>query len=296
MESRVSKRGLPHAYILFWTDFDTQDIDAVDAVINAKYPKKSPFLNDQGMMSDFRQLIDAYQIHYHSKRCRLPNSKCQFGYRQEMAGHTRRCSHNYHFARDAEEGNIVPHNPSLLASFRGHHCLEVIHSEQCIGYVLKYCAKNSDAGWISLQNVLYEGYSVTRVNKLYYYAATRIPSASECFAGICGYWRHHMKPIVHVVGIHPPGQKIVSPSGPSDALEKIDIPSLLERYFGRPIDSSYNQLTSIDCHSRYYVDARPASCDVDKDVCKPVRFANPRKILQSVSCVQFTYGCMNCLS
>jgi hypothetical protein len=179
---------LLHAHILFWTDFDTQDIDAVDAAINARYRKNAPFLNDSGMVSDFCQLIDAYQIHRHSKRCRFPSGKCRFGYPQEMAGYTRIRDHNYHFARDAEEGNIMPHNPSLLASFRAHQCLEVIPSEQSIGCVLKFCAKNSDAGWISLQNVLSEGYSVTRVDKLQYYAATRIPSASECFAGICGYW------------------------------------------------------------------------------------------------------------
>jgi hypothetical protein len=47
------KRGLPHTHVLFWTDFDTQDIDAVDAVINARYPKHSPFFNGQGMVSDF---------------------------------------------------------------------------------------------------------------------------------------------------------------------------------------------------------------------------------------------------
>jgi hypothetical protein len=46
-------------------------------------------------------------------------------------------------------------------------------------------------------------------------------------------------------------------------------------------------LTSIDSHSQYSVDAHPASCDVDKDVCEPVRFGNPRKnsaicILRSV--------------
>jgi hypothetical protein len=44
MENRVSKRGLLHTHILFWIDFDTQDIDAVDAVVNARYPKDSPFL------------------------------------------------------------------------------------------------------------------------------------------------------------------------------------------------------------------------------------------------------------
>jgi hypothetical protein len=41
---QYQKRGIPHAHILFWTGFDTQDIDAVDAVINARYPKNSPFL------------------------------------------------------------------------------------------------------------------------------------------------------------------------------------------------------------------------------------------------------------
>jgi hypothetical protein len=86
-----------------------------------------------------------------------------------------------------------------------------------------------------------------------------------------------MKPTVHVLGTYLPGQKIVLISGPSDASEKIDVPSPLERYFGHPIDSSYDQLTYIDHYSRYSVDAGPASCDVDKDVCEPVRFANSKK-------------------
>jgi hypothetical protein len=104
-----------------------------------------------------------------------------------------------------------------------------------------------------------------------------------------------MKRTVHVLGIHLPGQKIVLTSGPGDALKKINIPSPLERYFGRPSDSSYDQLTYIAYHSLYSVDARPAFCDFDKDVCEPVRFANPKRILQFVSCVQFTHECMNFL-
>jgi hypothetical protein len=96
-----------------------------------------------------------------------------------------------------------------------------------------------------------------------------------------------MKRTVLVLVIRLPGQKIVLTSGPGEVLEKIDIPSPLERHFGRPIDSSYDHLTYIDCHSRHSVDARPASCDVDKAVCEPVRFPNPRKdsaicILRSV--------------
>jgi hypothetical protein len=82
-------------------------------------------------------------------------------------------------------------------------------------------------------------------------------------------------------------------------LEKIDIPSTIERYFGRPIDSSYDELTSIDYHSRNSVDARPASCGVDKDVCEPVRFVNPRKnsaicILRSVHPWMHELFALNC--
>jgi hypothetical protein len=86
-----------------------------------------------------------------------------------------------------------------------------------------------------------------------------------------------MKPIVHVLGIHLPGQKIVLTSGPGDALEKTGIPSPLERYFGRPVDRGYDELTYVDYHFRYSVGARPASCGVDKDIYEPVRFANPKK-------------------
>jgi hypothetical protein len=43
------------------------------------------------------------------------------------------------------------------------------------------------------------------------------------------------------------------------------------------VESSYDQVTDIGYHSRHSADARPAFCDVDKNVCEPVRFANPRK-------------------
>jgi hypothetical protein len=84
-----------------------------------------------------------------------------------------------------------------------------------------------------------------------------------------------MKSTVHILGIHVPGQKIVLTSESDGGLEKIDIQSLLEKYFGRPIDSLHDHLT--------YVDDRPASCDVDKNVCEPVRFANPR--INSAICI-----------
>jgi hypothetical protein len=234
------RRSLPHAHILFWNDFDTQDVHAVETVINVRNPKDSPFPDDEGMVTNFRQLIDLYEIRHHVKRCCLPSGKCRLGCPQTTYERTRICGHNYLFARDDQENFIVPHNPSLLAYFRCHHCLEVIHSEQCIGYVLKHCSQNPDAGCVS---VFYEAYSVTRSDKLHCYAATRISSASECFAGIFGNRRHDMKPTVQILGMHLPGKKIVLTAWPADAVEKLDIRSPLERYLGCPTDISLDQLT-----------------------------------------------------
>jgi hypothetical protein len=268
------KRGLPHAHILFWSGFDIQDIQLVESVTNAQCLNGSLFIEDLGMVPGFRQLINAFQIHLHSKRCRLPNRKCRFGYLHQISDQTTIQGHTCLFARDTQEGNTVPRHPLLLAYFRCHHCLEAIHSEQYIGYVLKYCSKNSDAGRISVQSILYEVHSLTHSDKFQYFAATRVSSASECFAGICGYWRHHMKPTVIILGIHLPGQKIVLTTGRADALQKADVPSPLEMYLGRPKDSSFHDLTDLDHHSRCSVDDHSTSSNVHRDVCEPFRLGN----------------------
>jgi hypothetical protein len=78
------KRGVPHAHILFWSDFDTQDVHAVETVINVKYPNDSRFPDDKGMVTNFRQLIASYQIHHHSERCQLPSGKYRFRYPQTI--------------------------------------------------------------------------------------------------------------------------------------------------------------------------------------------------------------------
>jgi hypothetical protein len=119
-----------------------------------------------------------------------------------------------------------------------------------------------------------------------YYAAIPISSASEFFAGICGYWRHHMKPTVFILGIHLLAQRIVVTSGRADAMQKVDVPSPLERYLGRPRDSGFHHLTYLDYHFRYSVDGHSTSSDVHRDVHEPVRFANSRKEL--VLCIANT--------
>jgi hypothetical protein len=262
------KRGLPHAHILFWTDFDTEDTEALDSVIDARYPKDSPFIEDKRAVQDRRVLIDTYQQHEHTDRCWLVGGGWKAGYPQRVVSKTTVCNGRTRFARGPDEVNIVTHNPTILDRFPGHHCLEVIHSNRAIAYVLKYCTKNSDAGEVRIHTpnsdgnpqqttpntapeVRFHGREVDKSEKLAYFAATRILSAPECFAQICGFWRHHLKPTVLIFTIHLEGKKVVLASSPSDALQKVDIPSPLERFFRRPAGAPYDRLTVLDYHSKY---------------------------------------------
>jgi hypothetical protein len=70
-----------------------------------------------------------------------------------------------------------------------------------------------------------------------------------------------VKPTVQILGSHLPGKKIVSTVGPADAVKNVDIPSPLESSLGRPTDSSFDQLTYIERHSRYSIVDHPISPD-----------------------------------
>jgi hypothetical protein len=271
------RRGLPHAHILFWTNCDTMDMAVIDRIVNVRFAKRSPFYEHQEMVTDFRTLIRKYQLHSHSKRCKGPNGSCKYGYPQKPAVATSLQGHDYVFQRNENEVDVVPHSPAILSKFRSHHCLEVIHSDQCIGYVLKYCAKNTDQGEVMVRNVLYEGRPVNRSQPLEYFAATRISSACECFAGICGYWRHHLKPTVVALNLHLEGQKVVLVFGQHDEREKVDAPSRLERYFGRPLGAKFEDLTYTQYYSSYTVCGRRTAVSATADLYRPTHFAAIRR-------------------
>jgi hypothetical protein len=94
--------------------------------------------------------------------------------------------HDYQFARDAEEGNIVRHNPWLLAYFRAPHCLEMIPSEKYIRCVLKYWSKNPDSGQRSLKMSFIKGMSSLELSNcdiLLQLVALLPLNASSAFAG-----------------------------------------------------------------------------------------------------------------
>jgi hypothetical protein len=99
----------------------SQDVHAMESVINLRYPKDSPFLEHQDMTSDFRRLIDSSQMHYRSQRRGLPDEKCRFGSAQDISDEITIRRYNDSFVRDARETNIVGHNPLLLACAHAAH-------------------------------------------------------------------------------------------------------------------------------------------------------------------------------
>jgi hypothetical protein len=180
------KRGVPHARMLFWIDMDTQDSEAVESVINVRYPKDSPFLNTKAGSRVVRNsLIDI--------KSTIISNDADF-----RIGNVDTVILKHVPSRQPSEAItmclpvIISKRTLLLmilcvGAFSLSSLFVVLHSEQCIGNVLKYFPKDFDAGRIPVQNVLHECHSVTRSDKLEYQAATRISSGSKCFAGICGY-------------------------------------------------------------------------------------------------------------
>jgi hypothetical protein len=192
----------------------------MDRLTNARYPDASSFYHEQEMISDFRAPIDQFPTHHHTHRCRKSNDKCKYGYPHPLIAHNRIQEFRYLFALSDDDQNIVPRKLDLLALFRCHHCLELIHSHQCIGYILKYLSKNSDIHRIG--TLIYEGRYVSKKQQLEYYAALRVCSAVECFAQICGYRRHDFSQSVGLLPFYLENKRIVLTHPNSDAEERLN--------------------------------------------------------------------------
>jgi hypothetical protein len=153
--------------------------------VDARYPESLLLENERQIGSDYRVLIRQFQVHHHTRRCQIHGDECKFGYPTPV-NHPTEIQHvHYLFCGSKVDRDIVTHNLKLLALFRCHHCLEVIQSEKCIGYILKYCSKNSDVH--PLFTLLYEGAQVSPNQRLQRDATLRISSVAECFWGDC--WR-----------------------------------------------------------------------------------------------------------
>jgi hypothetical protein len=113
------KRGLPHAHILLWTDFETEDIEAVDSVVNVRYPKQSPFAEQQSRVDDFTAAIRGYQEHQHSRGYRTAAS--------DIRNRRRRGQ------RSGATGSFLPGRATVSTSFR-----IIRHSYYILGAIIAW--------------------------------------------------------------------------------------------------------------------------------------------------------------
>jgi hypothetical protein len=153
------QRGLLHPHILFWTGCDTSNCQGLERIVSTRFPDSSPLECQRQMVSDYQILIEQFQIHHHMRRCRKHGCQCKFGNPKPVNHTTTIQNLRYRFCQSEADQNINPHSLQLLSLFRCHHCLEVIHCKQSIGYVLKYCSKKSDVHPIA--TVVYEGAEIS---------------------------------------------------------------------------------------------------------------------------------------
>ena len=124
---------------------------------------------------------------------------------------------------------------------------------------MKYATKYSDSGNVSIsQDRRYCGKPIGKDNDLRsFFFQTYIVSGCECFASIAGYGTCGISPTVEFINIHLPGEKIIC-ANLTDSTETIenkieDSMNMLERYFARPNDVSFDDLTICDYYSKYRI-------------------------------------------
>ncbi len=256
------QRGLPHLHLLLWTDFDTDDISALERLINTRFLKDDPDIMKQKIVNETNAMIQKYQIHTCSHRCKPSRwSECSFGFPKPVSETTKIVNNTYQFIRGENDCFIVPHNLQLLYLWRAHHDIEVVSSDLPIGYVLKYITKDSDVTKIQMdvfkKPVFYLNQQVSQSDHLRYYVSSRVACSPECYHEIDAAWKYHISPPSFTIHLHLPGEKNVSFDLNEDKVDvfersKTEL-SLLERYFARPLDPIFNDMLICDYYSKYIV-------------------------------------------
>jgi hypothetical protein len=80
-----------------------------------------------------------------------------------------------------------------------------------------------------------------------------------------------------MLSIHHEGKKVVLAADRVEAGRKVDLPSRLERYFGRPLGLEYDGLRYIDYYAQYYLVCEERSENCRSDRCIPRAYLHLRK-------------------
>ena len=261
-------RGYLHAHLLFWSKFDTEDLGKIQQVINSHFPPREGLPSELSKYEKIRVLIERYQLHHHSKRCRNKQNECSFGYPKPLSDHSYFNRAELILARNEDERLIVPHNLLLLCLLRSHSCLELISSNQSIGYILKYCSKNSDKQKLWFKPI-YEGKEIHPKDKLRYALASQMIPSSQCFASITGAWNYHIKPTIYELTIHLKNKKTLFIRKDEKPEDKVKHLSTLERYFVRPQSDQFDNLTYCEYYAKYSIQSKYTNGAIKDDGSPP---------------------------
>ncbi|EAY08353.1 hypothetical protein TVAG_352750 [Trichomonas vaginalis G3] len=252
------QRGLPHTHFLLWTDFDVTNIHKLNQIISASFPDNDVVFSNIDKMSDLYALTLKIQVHVCNKNyCLDSNGHCRFQFPYAPSNETVFRNKKFYWMRSPNSQWVVPHCPQILMRFRAHSEIEAIPSDQAIGYMVKYVAKNAESHEISMQDYhKYKGNNYLLNNKLYSYGANLTVPASFCFSYLAGYKQQIISPTVIILSIHLPDERWISTkpnTTEEEAAKKMEASlSTPQIYFNRPHTEECDSLTICEFNSLYY--------------------------------------------
>jgi hypothetical protein len=86
-----------------------------------------------------------------------------------------------------------------------------------------------------------------------------------------------MRPTVITLGFHLPEQRIIMTGLGDDPAKRVNLPSQLERYFGRAGSEELTHLKYGEYYAAYLFRAKVRGPDDHPDNCEPVQFAHERE-------------------
>jgi hypothetical protein len=248
------KRGLPYYHVLWFTDINTSDLIQIDKYFTAEFPRLTCEFRNASTIKDLRTLCSTYQIHRCTARCKKSDGSCKYGFPKPVIPETYMegpyCKLR---KRESEDAWVVAYHPEILALYRGHIDMEPVGSKQVINYLMKYAFKDSDSGFLTLKEPKRLGKVVNPKDKIRTFSATMVASAAQCISDMFGDSIYMMKPAVLELSVHLENRKIVFYLGNKTEWGDLDKPSKLERYFCRPKDEIFNNLTFCQYYSKYII-------------------------------------------
>jgi hypothetical protein len=276
--NEFQKRGFPHSHIVIQVcsvhshaQFPSNvqckirpelPIHEIDCIVKARLPQDNPSL--QAKVQKF-MTHNPNHLTREVSRCRKGN-KCIYGFPHPI---TPRTSVNEDgrvlYRRSTERDRwIAPHIPELIDQLDCHIYVDIVFTVSIFTYLYKYLYKGPDHTSFHIPRPQDDPVDETKD-----YVEARYLSAHEAAWRILGFHITSKTPSVACLPVHLPDQNIPRFSGRSTTQQ--DTTSLLMRYFKRPPQHTFDNITYCD----YFKDFVLYKWN-DSDVLQPGQFLEER--------------------